>query len=801
MISVDRSAEQSIPRARVYQLFAALVLLSLVVSVCFLPSLKVGLLGDDFTYFNWLRVSPADLLAQGLSDRYLFLPFSCQLYRPASVAFILVDLLVCGNNSFALHFSNILWHLGASILCFLTVLKLLESFKVLNHFQIAFWTSIIFAIHPFHAEAIDWWASKSDIMFSCFYLLAFLLFMIGRTSGQLACRIGAPLAFLVSISCKESALSFPFFILSYLFCLEEKSTLLNRIRFAFKSSAVFFISLIAYWTLRWLVLGTPAGIYYGLIHGFWFARLQDNFGDIFRFSTLFFPIDVGSGFLVLYGAPVIALIHAYALIDYARARMRQQVPDINRFLLFVLLIFIVCTLPACSIWYPRANLENTRVLYMAVLPLSLLLPCLFLARSSVKRFAYFLLFCYCIVLACSSYQFQIRWTRATQAVSGFGTALVQKISEQGKTGRLLLLDVPSHFDDVPLRLYFPFILDMLRPPFVQNLNLNVLGALGPFGFDDRKNLNLSLLRRALAADTAGSLKLLYWLKNTDGFTLLELDKNAVKQVSDSPDLELSVQDQGIVQNRRFSYLRIPHTRKAKDYQFLKLKFDKPLHLGEKPDSLVALWKRDDEKTLTVKDSCCLFAASGKNSESEKMLHLGESIDWIFSKDVDAIQIMSEGDSTLQSAVLVSDKNLVPELMAIPGRSEKSSDSILSGKDGKVYFSFDASNIENACSVRVEISEPCCRFNDYVGTYRDNQFCPWAMKSFDIPKSKGSFAISCFLGTPAWNQVRILAKSSDGKVLGFSSDPLQMRSSPGPVPEHYYELFDQAGDSNTKTTGG
>ena len=194
-------------------------------------------------------------------------------------------------------------------------------------------------------------------------------------------------------------------------------------------------------------------------------------------------------------------------------------------------------------------------------------------------------------------------------------------------------------------------------------------------------------------------------------------------------------------------------------------------------------------TFAVEKNCHYLNKSEMDSAPlEKTIFLGGLKDWLLCKQIDSLEIISDGDYSLDSARLSCERGLTPQLSMLPQANIAGVDGVFhAGKDGKLYFQFDVSEISGAKSIRVEISPPYKDFCFFGSSSRDTKFCSWCLKSFDINAQAGVFALSDRLGSPVPHQVRIFARAKNGDVVGYSSDPIYVQSVPGACPQTYYSL--------------
>lgn len=184
-----------------------LLLLLLVTVCCYFPIFSNGFLEtwDDqwmvmniYTEEGWKWENLLTIFSE---------PYEKQ-YSPLVELNYLTIYSLIGYNPFAFHLVSLMWHLLCVILVFLFTKKLLNK-KVNYHFEIAFITSLLFAIHPVNVEAVAWISAIKVPMYACFYILSLLLYIRYTDNEKIFYYIGALLCFICSGLCKEQAFIFP----------------------------------------------------------------------------------------------------------------------------------------------------------------------------------------------------------------------------------------------------------------------------------------------------------------------------------------------------------------------------------------------------------------------------------------------------------------------------------------------------------------------------------------------------------------------------------------------------------------
>lgn len=175
------------------------------------------------------------------------------LYRPLRTTFYAIAYSVFGLNPFWYHLLAILIHIIASILIFYIILRVTDSRFI------SFASSLIFALHPAHTEAIAFITASFDQIATIFYLVAFLYYIKTSRKGKLADMNHYYLAlflFALAAFTSEIALTLPVIIVLYdwMFVEQNYRALKEKLRFY----APLFAILVGYLIIRFFLIGVIA---------------------------------------------------------------------------------------------------------------------------------------------------------------------------------------------------------------------------------------------------------------------------------------------------------------------------------------------------------------------------------------------------------------------------------------------------------------------------------------------------------------------------------------------------------------
>lgn len=117
------------------------------------------------------------------------------LYRPVVVLSYAVNYAVGRLDPWGYHFVNVLLHALNAVLVFVIVRELF------GEGTFAFWSGLLFALHPIRTEAVAYVVGRAECLAGLFFLAAWWCYLRGRWAV-------AAVAFLLAALSKESALTF-----------------------------------------------------------------------------------------------------------------------------------------------------------------------------------------------------------------------------------------------------------------------------------------------------------------------------------------------------------------------------------------------------------------------------------------------------------------------------------------------------------------------------------------------------------------------------------------------------------------
>lgn len=231
------------------------------------------------------------------------------LYRPLFLFNLFINYQLWGSNPLGFHITNLLLHIGNSILVYLFIKRILQIEEM--------WPpligSIIFAVHPIHVEAVSWIHGVNDLLLTFLFLLSFLFYLRYKENYKSIFFIISIVFFILSLLTKEVAIIMPVVVFFYDY-INEKKIYINRV-LIFASTAVL------YMVLRAFVLGKTLGTLklslVGVKHVFALLALYVKF--------LFIPFPLGFKFempsvsvFTMSFSCIVCAIMVYLLFRYRR---------------------------------------------------------------------------------------------------------------------------------------------------------------------------------------------------------------------------------------------------------------------------------------------------------------------------------------------------------------------------------------------------------------------------------------------------------------------------------------------------
>ena len=150
------------------------------------------------------------------TDVFLSVASPQLFYRPFLNLVFMVELHISSGSTEIFHITNILLHIGCSILLFIVFQQLGVSKPI------AAATALLFCAHPLNASAVVWIPGRNDTLLTFLVLASFSLFLRALETKNIFPLIGHLLLFFLALLTKESAIVLPLFSLGYMFFVRKE---------------------------------------------------------------------------------------------------------------------------------------------------------------------------------------------------------------------------------------------------------------------------------------------------------------------------------------------------------------------------------------------------------------------------------------------------------------------------------------------------------------------------------------------------------------------------------------------------
>ncbi|WP_439483305.1 hypothetical protein [Cyclobacterium plantarum] len=303
-------------------------------------------------------------------------------YSPVNSLFYAAVAGLYGLNATVFHAVCLLIHLCSTFLVYgilLEVLKKLLSKKEISKAYIyAFFTAMVFAIHPLQVESVAWISASKILLYALFTLLALRYYIRYLQSSHRVWLIFTAFAYVLGFASKEQAIILPLnlILLDYAWSrftgLKWKKILLSRV---ILEKIPFFLLAIGFWYFSWIndngsIINTGGYPFHQRLVFTMFSLSEYIFRFLAPVKLYFFhpfPVSAGEPLPLYYWGyiPVVSIIGYYVWDQYQKG---------NRLVVFGFLFFLFNLLLVLHIVpLPRPVITADRYMYLSTVGLALIL--------------------------------------------------------------------------------------------------------------------------------------------------------------------------------------------------------------------------------------------------------------------------------------------------------------------------------------------------------------------------------------------------------------------------------------------
>ena len=228
-----------------WQLAASVGLVAAATLLSFLSSLDNDFVNWDDTVFVTQNSLIRDLSWNNVKE--IFSAPVIKSYDPLVPLSFSLDYALWGLNPFGYHATNVLLHLGNTLLVFLLVLRLT------GHLLPALVASLLFGVHPLHVESVTWVSGRRDVLSILFFLGSLLCYLRYQENRRSRFYILSFVAFVLALLAKPMTVTLPFimFLCDY---LSERAwttrTMLEKVPFLIMSAVISVVTILTHQSPR-----------------------------------------------------------------------------------------------------------------------------------------------------------------------------------------------------------------------------------------------------------------------------------------------------------------------------------------------------------------------------------------------------------------------------------------------------------------------------------------------------------------------------------------------------------------------
>jgi protein O-mannosyl-transferase len=431
-----------------YRFPLLLLALSMVCALIYIPAFSVGFLSDDY-YALYIFKTEGLKIFFGPEDS-VFMPL---MMLAAGILFKLF-----GLHPLMYHVFMLAIHILNAFLLALFIGRLLKYFGLFagKTFYIASLCAILFAVNPYHTEAVTWIASIGYPLSLFICLCSMLVFLRWMEQQKTWLLVASGLLFFIATLAKEVALTLPGILIPLMIAgyWWKKSELMPR-KFFFRAAGVtlfFFALIVIYFASRHYYIGHYIGHYGAGLHlSFTVKKMLAaiisylaKFFLSYRFlpDTLHAVLKFMLRHLYLAGG-IVAVI--CLLIYYLRKRIypRLNVPALRLSLLFFV-CFIISLIPVLNLELSfLGEIQSDRYGYFSSLFFTATLTFLIFSISDRRMIAGGIAITALVLWFCVlTYGDNLKWKRSSAIVDTF----FQSLKDKGVEGKdIYLVNVPDNY--------------------------------------------------------------------------------------------------------------------------------------------------------------------------------------------------------------------------------------------------------------------------------------------------------------------------------------------------------------------
>lgn len=372
-------------------------------------------LKNDFVNFDdsWLVLENKKIRTIDFDSIYkMFSEPTASDYLPLKELSYAVDYYFWKFNPFGYHLTNVVLFIINCLLVYLLV------FKLFKNKLFALFSCLLFALHPIHAEAVNWISSRKDLLSGAFFFLSLLFYIIStfpktvvnnvstfqKTVGndvtvipkilsdtevehyaaKSLCYFLSMISFIFALFSKPSVIILPLLLPLFEYCFLAEKKPLKAEKIILRIMPFFIIAIVSIAiTLSVASEKEVVKTYWGGSPYTTFIAMLGIFFDYIK--LLFFPINLNVRYDVPFPASFSDIrVIAGAILFIAFIVISFKSRKHNKLILFCLMWFLITLIPVSNL-IPIAILKADRYIYLSSFAFALWLGSVIIAESSSLR--------------------------------------------------------------------------------------------------------------------------------------------------------------------------------------------------------------------------------------------------------------------------------------------------------------------------------------------------------------------------------------------------------------------------------
>lgn len=799
--------------ARKNDLVCEIWLLTIIVAMtilCYSPVLFNFFSGDDFVHLIWLSqaVHQPELVLRNFYSSWLD-GTTTKFYRPLISVFMLSDYAIWGANGLGFRLTNLLFHLSSTIWIFLIGKYLLanqaqassETPNKQAENSLSAYTSAspscawpaaaaaLFALYPIHPEAVSWITGRVDSVVTAFCLGAVFFYLRYSQSARPLFLSLSLTASALGLMSKEMAITLPavftLYELAYMDAWSKSDSLSSLAQALYKiwlRTMPFWLLLLAYFSLRYIALGTLVG---GYDNNLFLISTPKEFlaGWLHSLGMLLQPINklilAHDHFLRQAWSIVIFFCVAFALLNVTIE------PKNRRHFLFLAGWFLLCLVPVYKLFNISIDLQGSRLAYLSSAPLCMLLTCALLPSHKLKKFATafkLLMPTSCLLAGALLWLNNLPWQRAGIESNAIRSSLEILYKNIHGDPQVLLLGLP---DQIEGAYTCRNSLDGMtkKPQLDRNINnclmVNAFEPIIPFGYlKDSIAENMDKILVYYWDSTAKKLNKINidpstknsgkieWQKGRLNECISHIEQNSKSEVAWQADGTLCVNSPG--SQEEFLELNLGNRSCfATDFVEIDLCLAKP---AAADSSAELFYSNDMYPFFDLKRRIRAHFAPGKQDQ-RLIFALRGLPEWSFGGKTHKFRFLIPAKSklTVTAITLLPKQNVIPQLNFNNSGYFGSKGFIhLSSTQREAKLSVDVGKVAGAAKFALEITRTNLLFEEQNTQARSN--VQETFKVYDQSKDELVLKYADFKSVGLY-ELRIFPLDKNGNICGAASDHL------------------------------